>query len=333
MKVKFVPYQPHCFAFGGFEVQMLSTLDAIVKSGVEAEKIDIWSRDNNFEILHCWGLGFHHYENIRWARHAKKKIVLTALLSYYENFNERLRHLFSTYIKKAQYYIEIANMADCVVVVNELQAEACHRYFKVPLKKIQVIPNIIHNKYFENKPDNSFFKKYNVNDYVLAVGNVCVRKNQLALIEACLKSNSKLVIIGTLLDGEAEYGKQVEKLIQDSTDVIWVQGLPSNSDDLISAYQGSTMVALPSFIEQQPITLLEAVAIQKPLLIAERAYAHQKYYKNSMCVPPNSIEAIANGINKVKEDPLMYTPSRSTIEECREENVAKRYNVVYDSLL
>ena len=138
MKVKYVPFQPHCFAFGGFEIQMLSALEACIKNGVQAEKIDVWSRDNDFDILHCWGLGFHHYENIRWTKHAKKKIVLTALLSYYENFDERIRHLFSTHIKKAQYYIQIANMADAVVVVNELQAEACNKYFKVPNKKIQV---------------------------------------------------------------------------------------------------------------------------------------------------------------------------------------------------
>lgn len=333
MKVKYVPFQPHCFAFGGFDIQILSTMSAVIKSGVHAEKIDIWSRDNDFDILHCWGLGFHHYENIRWAKSAGKKVVLTALLSYYETFNERIRHLFSTYIKKAQYYIQIANMADAVVVVNELQAEACLKYFKVPSSKIHIIPHIVHTKYFENKTDNSFSEKYNVKDYVLTVGNVCSRKNQLNLVKACLKDNIKLVIVGSLLDGEEAYGKQIEIAIDGNPNITWIKGLNANSDELISAYQGSSMVALPSYIEQQPITLLEAVAVQKPLLISDKAFSDQKYYTNAMCVPPHSIGAIADGLQKIRIQPSKYIPSLLTIEECREENAGNKYHQIYTSIL
>lgn len=333
MKVKYVPSQPHCFAYGGFEIQMLSTLDAAIKSGVHAEKIDIWSRDNDFDILHCWGLGFHHYENIRWANHARKKVVLTALLSYYETFNERLRHLFSTYIKKAQYYIQIANMADAVVVVNELQADACLKYFKVPSNKIHVIPNIVHAKYFENKLDNSFSQKYNLSNYVLIVGSVCARKNQLNLINACIKANIKLVVIGRLMEGEEAYGKQIEIAIEGNSNIIWIPGLTPNSDELVSAYQGSSVVALPSYIEQQPITLLEAVAMQKPLLMSNRAFSKQKYYQNAMCVSPESVDAIADGLKKISSEPSKYIPSLLTIEECREESVGNAYHQLYRSIL
>ncbi len=329
MKVKFVPYQPHCFAFGGFEIQMLGALDAVIKAGVQAEKIDVWSKDSDFEILHCWGLGFHHYENMRWAKHAKKKIVLTALLSYYENFNERLRHLLSTHIKKAQYYIQIANMADAVVVVNELQAEACRRYFKVPREKIHVIPNIVNSLFFDSPPDTSFVKKFPVSNYVLTVGSVCSRKNQLNLAYACVKGNRNLVIIGRLLEGEESYGEQIDAEIKKNRNITWIRGLSSNSSELVSAYQNCAIVALPSFVEQQPITLLEAVAVQKPLLIADRAYARQKYYRNAMCVSPGSIDAIVDGIRKVTANPLLFTPTKSVLEECREENVGQEYVNVY----
>lgn len=333
MRVKYVPFQPHCFAYGGFEIQMLSTLEAAIKSGVEAEKIDVWSRDNDFDILHCWGLGFHHYENIRWAKHANKKVVLTALLSYYENFNEKLRHLFSTYIKKAQYYIQIANLADAVVVVNELQADACLKYFKVPSGKIHVIPNIVGAKYFDDKKDNSFSEKYKISDYVLVVGSVCARKNQLALINACIMANIKLVIIGRLLEGEEAYGKQIEIIIDGNPNIIWIKGLLANSDELISAYKCSSIVALPSYIEQQPITLLEAVAVQKPLLIANRAFSKQKYYLNALCVPPNSVNAIAEGLKVIIGEPSKYVPSLLAMEECREENVGNMYHQLYKSIL
>lgn len=333
MKVKYVPFQPHCFAYGGFEIQMLSTLEASIKSGVDAQKIDIWSRDNDFDILHCWGLGFHHYENIRWAKNGGKKVVLTALLSYYETFNERIRQFFSTYIKKAQYYIQIANMADVIVVVNELQAEACLKYFKVPSRRIHVVPNIVHPKYFENKIDFSFPTKYNVSNYVLVVGSVCARKNQLNLIKACIKKNMKLVIIGRLLEGEDAYGKQIEQAIDGNSNITWIKGLKANSDELISAYQGSSLVALPSYVEQQPITLLEAVAVQKPLLIANRAFSKQKYYLNAKCIEPESVESIEEGLLSIISEPSKYVPSLLTMDECREENVGNMYHQLYKKVL
>src|SRR3569623_2271318 len=61
MRVKFFPWQPHCFAFGGFDMQMLDTLDSIKNVGVDASKLDIWSRDNNFDIIHLWGVGMLNY--------------------------------------------------------------------------------------------------------------------------------------------------------------------------------------------------------------------------------------------------------------------------------
>lgn len=333
MKVKYVPYQPHCFAFGGFEIQMLSTLDAVNKSGVQADKIDVWSRENNFEILHCWGLGFHHYENIRWAKHAKKKIVLTALLSYYENYVERIRHFFSTYIKKAQYYIEIANMADAVVVVNEQQAEVCYRYFKVPKNKIFIIPNIVHKNFYGAPHDTSFAEKINFSDYVLTVGSVCQRKNQLHLVQACLKENLNLVIVGKTQEGSEDYGVEIERTIKNSPTVTWIKGLAPNSKELISAYQSSLLVALPSYVEQQPITLLEAVAIRKPLLIANRAYAHQKYYHHAMCVDPDSVVDISRGLKEVITNPTNFIPSTEVIEACREANVGNSYRILYERIL
>lgn len=333
MIIKYVPFQPHCFAFGGFEIQMLSTLDAVVKSGGNASKIDIWSRDNAFDILHCWGLGFHHFENIRWAKHAQKKVVLTALLSYYETPTEKIRHFFSTYIKKAQYFIEIANTVDAIVVVNDLQANICHKYFKVPTKKIFVVPNIINDIFFNTTLNTSFVSKYQIDNYILTVGSVCHRKNQLNLIKACIKVNKKLVIIGKLLEGEEQYGALIEKIISNNNNILWIKGISANSNELLSAYQNSLMVALPSYIEQQPITLLEGAAVQKPLLISNKAFAKQKYYQNAMLVSPDNIDDMANSIQTIINNPEKFVPSKNNLDECKNLSVGEKYVSIYKNLL
>lgn len=336
MKVKFIPYQPHCFAFGGFEIQMLSTLNAAIKSGVQAEKIDVWSRDNDFEILHCWGLGLAHYDNVQWAVNAGKKVVITALLPYNEFLFEKFRHLISSYIRKAYFLTEIAEKSDAIVVVNDLQAEVCRKYFMVPPKKIHIIPNIVHDNYFKvsnHDNDTIFPVKYGFSNYVLISGNVCKRKNQLNLIKACIKERIKLVIIGSPLQGENDYINQVEELIKSNPDILWIKGLPENSPDLISAYKHCVLVALPSYNEQQPICLLEAVAMGKPLLIANRAYAKQIYYLNSCLVNPDSIDDIANGIKKIISNPANYQTPRNLIEECSESHVGDKYHNLYKKII
>ncbi len=332
MKVKYVPFQPHCFAFGGFDLQMLNTLEAVKKSGIAGEKLNPWSRDNDFQVMHCWGLGFAHYENIRWAKHSGKKVVMTALFSYYESKYERLRHYLSTYIKKAQYYIQIANMVDAMVVLNELQAEACHKYFKVPQIKIHIIPNVIHPTFFK-LDDGSIKNDLYLRDYVLIVGSVCRRKNQLNLIKACIKGNHKLVIVGKILDGEDDYGNEIESLIPNHENIKWIKGLPEHSDALYNYYNNCALVALPSFIEQQPISLLEGVAMKKPLLIADRAYAKQKFYKNALQINPDSIDEIEKGIAEILKSPANYTPPIASILDCSEESVGNSYRSLYEGLL
>ena len=56
MKVRVLPLQPHCFAFGGFEIQMLSALEAVRACGVDAQPMDIWSRNADFDIFQLQSL-------------------------------------------------------------------------------------------------------------------------------------------------------------------------------------------------------------------------------------------------------------------------------------
>ncbi|MEO6289142.1 MAG: hypothetical protein ABIO76_04445, partial [Ginsengibacter sp.] len=108
MKVKYFPFQPHCFAYGGFEVQMLSTLDAVTKAGVEASKLDIWSRDADFDIIHLWGVSPHNFQIIDWAKKTGKSVVATVLMPYHDTIRSKLgyihrflkiRHLIHYYSK------------------------------------------------------------------------------------------------------------------------------------------------------------------------------------------------------------------------------------------
>ncbi|GAB3932137.1 glycosyltransferase family 4 protein [Mucilaginibacter myungsuensis] len=331
MKIKYLPLQAHCFAYGGFDIQMLSTSNAINDLNVVIEKMDIWNRDAEFDILHCWGLGLSHSESYHWAKRSGKKLVATILMHDTESFYDKFRFKISSLLYKQRMITELLRMPDKIVVVNEMQADFCNLCYKVPSKKIHVIPNVIGDVFFERSLKVSEQPK---EQYILTVGNICQRKNQIALAQACIAGNFKLVIVGKVMDGENVVGAELAQLVNDNKDILsWIPELKENSEELVDYYQNCLLFALPSHVEQQPISMLEAAVLQKPILTADRRYARQKYYQNAKLVNPSLVGSIKDGIDDILRSPLKYTTDKNVLLECRSKNIGESYKRLYSELL
>jgi glycosyltransferase involved in cell wall biosynthesis len=329
MKVKYFPWQPHCFAFGGFDIQMLNTLDSVKNAGVDVSKLDIWSRDNKFDIIHLWGVGLLNYHVIDWAKKSGKLIVATVLLPYHDTIRSKLGYCYR-YLKIIQlihYYKKI----DRIIVLNNEQLNVLNKYYNIPSSKIDIIPNIIENGYFRI-PGFNFFEKYGISNYVLCTGNISLRKNQYNLALACINLNLNLVLIGNVLDGESLYGEKLETLITKHRNIIWIRELQSGSDELVSAYYNCKMYALPSKNETQPISALEAVAMRKPLVLMDRKYAHQSYYKGATLCKSPSVKDIEKAITEVINDNKIPKENKEILN-CQKEKVGQMYKTCYSKLL
>jgi len=136
MKIAFLPYQPHCFAFGGFEMQMLATFNAVKELGADVIKLNVWDTNADFDILHCWGVGLGNYENIYWAKKAGKKVVITILLEYLENLQDKLKFNISLLLHRQKLAKQMLEWADEIVVVNKDQASICIHNYKISSGKI-----------------------------------------------------------------------------------------------------------------------------------------------------------------------------------------------------
>lgn len=328
MKVKYFPCQPHCFAFGGFEIQMLSTLDAVIRAGVEASKLDIWSRDRNFDIIHLWGVGPHNYQIIDWAKKSGKSVIATVLLPYHDTMRSKLGYLYRfIQVKKLIHYY---NKIDKIVVLNHLQSQVLAHYYKAPSSRIEIIPNVIEDKYFD-VPSLNFSEKYGIENYVLCTGNISSRKNQYNLALACINLNINLVLIGNILDGEHEYGENLEKVVSSNKNIKWIKELPKASNDLVAAYYSCLIYALPSKNETQPISALEAVAMRKPLVLLNRNYAHQSFYNGAILCNSPSVKDIEFALKKSINDKTSHVENLEILN-CKEEIVGEKYKACYNSL-
>lgn len=334
MKIKYIPCQPHCFAFGGFDLQMLHTLDALNKIGVVTTKLNLWDRDNDFDIIHFWGLDVSQFRAINFAKKSKKKIVITALTGYHENTFNFFKFKLVSKLQWPNYNSDIIRLADAFVVLNEGQAEYAVKYLGVPYKKISIIPAILNDKFFEFKPIcNSFEKQFGLTEYILTTGNVGSRKNQLALALACDRIKKQLVIIGNEASGEESYASQLNDLISKSQYVKWIKELDNNSDILLAAYSEATIFALVSKDEQQPMSAIEAAKMGKPLLLADRMYAKQPYFKNACLTNFSSINDIAHSILKILESPERYITDDSDYSMFGSKSVAEQYSQLYFKIM
>ncbi|PKM98975.1 MAG: hypothetical protein CVU79_00205 [Elusimicrobia bacterium HGW-Elusimicrobia-3] len=326
MKIRHIPCQPHCFAFGGFELQMLATIEATRKCGVDVAPLDFWEREADFDIIHAWGL--INYYALYWAKKGGKRIVVTALLSNPESISEKARFYLSRVFGTIRSRLRVASLVDAIVVVNEQDALDANRYYGISKGKIHVIPHILDNVFLSDA-----FSEQNMSSYIHCSGNICQRKNQLNLAIACARLGEKAVFTGNVLPGEDRYADELKNVIKNNPGIVWHGGFSENSPELLKICRESSIYALPSFNEKQPISALEAVALGKPILLGDRAYARQKCYKGARLVNPASISSIEDGLKDIRKNSSIYCVPKKYISACSEENVGKAYRAVYESLL
>lgn len=328
--VRVVPVQPHCFAFGGFELQMIGAMESARQTGLDIKPLDAWRRVADFDIIHLWGFEVAHFQTAYWAHAARKKLVMSALLGY-PSFYLYLRNLGAKLASSSRLKFKMLPWISALTVVNAEQARYAVKILGIAADRVHVIPNIVDDIFFD-PPSIADDFDVGFNDYVLCTGNVCRRKNQLTLVKACRKLGVPLLLVGDALIGEEEYGKAVAEAMHGMPNMAWIRGLAAGSDALAASYRNCLMFALPSYAEAQPISALEAAAAGKPILLADRSYARQEFFMNAALSSIESESHLIQGLKRVMNAPSTYCAPREILERCRRENVGNAYREVYGSV-
>jgi len=197
--------------------------------------------------------------------------------------------------------------ADGLLSVSQFTADKTNSVFGLN-KKFEIIPNPINSKLFQNENEN------NHNDQtILYFGSIIRKKGLLELplifnkvVEKNL--NAKLILIGKdvpdIISGNSSTWKMIQNLFSEKAlkNVEYLGSVPY--EKIKVKIQQSRICVFPSFAEAFPVSWLEAMALEKPIVASNIGWANEMIDdgKNGFLVNPKDHTLFADRIIDFLED-------------------------------
>ncbi|MFN8346252.1 MAG: glycosyltransferase family 1 protein [Spirosomataceae bacterium] len=252
-----------------------------------------------------------------------------------------------------QKFRNACQQADMIVAVSEQTKRDIMAFYGTASEKIQVVYQDCHEA-FQRKasplPLSSatpvqlergsmgVFQKYGiVKPYVLCVGTIEARKNQLRLVQAFQAAqldDAQLVLVGS----KTKFQQQIESFVSENrleTKVRIFNNVPFA--DLPALYQSARVFAYPSFFEGFGIPIVEALHSGVPVIAATGSCLEEAGGKGGLYVHPNDTDELAQKLQLLWQDEglrqQLIANGQAHVKQFAAENIAKKLVTIYESLL
>ncbi len=276
---------------GGGEVQLKSYQKYLPKLGVSVELFDLWNpRFHEFDLVHFFSCisGSQHFCAY------VKSLDIPLLISPNLWITEKTKHLYPIE--------EIRNQlltADLIVTNSNMEGDKLAQIFNIPRELFATVYNGVDEDFYSYVAPDLFRKYFAINGpFVLNVGNIEPRKNQLNLIRAMkLLPEYTLVLIGYKRD--IEYANAC--IEEGGAQLRYLGALPHDSELLRSAYAACSLFALPSTLETPGLAALEAAAAGAKVVVTSEGSTREYFVDAAEYVAHEDYENIARGIKNLLE--------------------------------
>ena len=287
MKVMFATYPMAFHTPGGGEVQLLAYKKHLPAFGVEVSLFDPWNpRFKEYDIIHyfsCVGGSVHF---CRFIKQLNIPLVISSSLW----ITEETKHLYPVDEIRTQ-----LDLADRIVANSDIECQKLSEVLTLPREKFVAVPNGIDELFIERPGPELFREFFNLNDpFILNVGNIEPRKNQLRLAQAMQSfPDYKLVLIGHIRD-ETYFHETVAVAPKQ---IFYAGYIQHDSVLLRSAYQACRIFVLPSTLETPGLAALEAAAQGAQLILTEEGCTREYFNTCAQYINPCKVESISECIN------------------------------------
>lgn len=238
-----------------------------------------------FRRAFSWEATNDEFARLREKRKRQLEADLPAFGEPYSGFFHEVRKLVET--------------ADHLICLSEHERDAL-RAIGADVSRSTVIQNPVDCSLYAKSSPELFQKTFGVSDYVLCVGRIEPRKNQIMLLHALKEAGLPIVLIGHASSPEYE---QLLRSVA-GPNVLFAGRIAPNSELLASAYAGARVFCLPSWSEGAPLVALEAAAAGCRMVLSDRSSEREYFGERADYIDPANPEEILKVIRNAYDTPF-----------------------------
>lgn len=328
MKVLFCIRSDYLTNFAGDSMHIINLSKFLRKIGVEVciNTGDVYDY-SPYDIIHLFNLTRigETYKYYKLAHYYRKPVALSPLywnlnkFYYYKNDFESIK----LWDKCIQYRREILKGSVMVYPASYLEAAYLKTEFGNNFS-YTVLYNAV-DSFSEDIPIYNFCERYSLDKYILCVGKICERKNQLELVKAANKLGIPVVLLGAAKDKN-----YLDKCLK-------YKGAKylgfMDSYNLYSAYKFAKVYAISSFAETSGLSSLEAASYGCNIVTTSEGNGEEYFKDNAVYVNPYNEGSIEIGL----EEALVKKKKGELKEYIRNnfnlENISKVLYTSYNEIL
>ena len=270
---------------GGGEIQLQKYAECLPGHGVKVTRHDPWrahlDQSSVFHFFSCIG-GSYHFCN--YIRQRGLPLVISS-------------SLWITEATKADYPIgEIRDqlaLADVIVTNSDAESDQLAAVLTLPRDRFSTVLNGFDARFADAEPA-LFRDTLGIGGpFILNVGNIEPRKNQLLLARAAKQLKMPLVLIGHSRD--AAYANQV--MAEGGSTIRYLGPIDHHDPLLCSAYAACAVFVLPSTLETPGLAALEAAAAGAPIVITTEGSTRDYFADHAQYVDPHDCDGVLQSVD------------------------------------
>lgn len=288
--------------FSGAQVQAIQTADALRRLGLSVDFVEDTQSDG-YDLLHVFGL-YPEYRAVCEAFRSREMPMVVSPIFFkdistpFKRVSIAAAPVWGRFSRSYRELRQLLALADVLLPNTRAEAQFVARYFRLS-RPVQVVPNGVDPRFAEGDP-RLFREQFGIQDeFVLCVGRIERRKNQLRLVQALRGTGIPLVIVGDCI--ARKYQARCQRVAD--ANVRFLPALPHDSPLLASAYAACRVFALPSLLETPGLAALEAGVAGARIVVTPYGGAPEYFQQFARYPNPRSVASIRAAILEAWESP------------------------------